>query len=160
MKRISFLCWVLLSGLLPEAAFACASRPQIFFHGGSSELTGLAREILEGVAADYYRQQADVVSILVVGHSDLTGSRHARLRVAGLRAAAARDFLLMQGVPNSLLIIRNAGSSELQIETSEGTREPMNRRVDIIMDRSPAALARDAARREAALANGDPVPLC
>jgi len=73
-------------------------------------LQRLARDLqrLQGLA----REQGQAARVVLVGHSDATGTPARNLRLSRLRAEWLREQLLGQGVDPALLTLRAAGSSE------------------------------------------------
>ena len=153
---------LLLPGLLCVAApaSACQSLPMVFFGFDSTtpHPEGLA------ALADFAQQQGsrtgEIEAIRVIGHSDRTGSRAARERVALARAATVRDALLAYGLPARLITIASAGDRAPLAETADNVREPQNRRVELQIVWTAAARVAAAARREAAIKAGEPIPIC
>jgi outer membrane protein OmpA-like peptidoglycan-associated protein len=85
--------------------------------------------------------------IMIVGHTDAQGSDSYNQGLSERRAAAARNYLIAQGVPSSR--IRTAGRGETEPIASNDTEEgrALNRRVEIAIYANEAA--REAARRQA-----------
>lgn len=52
-------------------------------------------------------------------------------RLSMKRANAVREGLLARGVNANLLMIDSRGEDELMVPTSDGVREPANRRVEV-----------------------------
>jgi outer membrane protein OmpA-like peptidoglycan-associated protein len=141
-------------------ASACTGFPRIYFAYGSADLDQSSREALRGFALQMLAEENNVSKIEVSGHSDASGPSSARRVIAARRAAAVRDFLIMAGIPANLVAVRNRGDTRPEIETPDGVREPNNRRASLAVLFTPAALEREARRRDEMIRNGQPVPMC
>jgi outer membrane protein OmpA-like peptidoglycan-associated protein len=114
-----------------EALAALPPAPQhftVYFQFESDELTDESRalvpEILEAVRN---RPHADVV---IVGHTDTTGSPADNVSLGLGRATRVRDLLAAAGLV-TFVEVTSHGEGELLVPTPDGTREPRNRRVEI-----------------------------
>lgn len=90
---------------------------------------GDARAIVATVAAGM--PQCGWTGLTVNGHADKTGSDDYNLRLSERRARGIAQLLEADGVPAAALTVKGYGESEPKIDTAEGVREPMNRRVEI-----------------------------
>ncbi len=108
---------------LPPALF------NLYFKFDSDDLTDEARalvpEILQVVTG---RPAPDVV---VVGHTDTTGSSKANFELGLKRAGTIRNLLIQAGLEASLIEVTSHGEADLLISTPDETFEPRNRRVEI-----------------------------
>lgn len=153
---------ILLSMFLVAAApaYACQSLPMVFFAFDSTAPQPEGVAALAGFAQQAGARPEELETIRVIGHSDRTGSRAARERVALARAATVRDTLIAYGLPARLITIVGAGDRAPLAETADNVREPQNRRVELQIVWTAAARAAAAARREAAIKAGEPIPIC
>jgi outer membrane protein OmpA-like peptidoglycan-associated protein len=73
----------------------------------------------------------NATKILVVGHTDTSGSAKYNLRLSERRAKAVADALVGQGVNQSVLSVDWKGKTDLAVQTGDGVKEPLNRRATI-----------------------------
>ncbi len=94
--------------------------------GQDSELDALAGELREliQVAGDL----GFSVRVMIVGHTDSTGTEMANLSLSAARAEVIRSMLRARGIAPYLLLVRSAGMLE-PMELSVGQRMELNRRV-------------------------------
>jgi len=101
----------------------------LYFRFESDELTdgsrALVPEILQAVAG---RRGAEVV---VVGHTDTTGTPTLNYELGLKRARTIRDLLVQAGLDPSLIEVTSHGEGDPLILTADDTLEPRNRRVEI-----------------------------
>jgi outer membrane protein OmpA-like peptidoglycan-associated protein len=101
----------------------------LYFKFDSDELTDESRalvpKILEAVTS---RPAPDVV---VVGHTDTTGSSRANFELGLKRAGTIRNLLVRAGLEASLMELASHGEADLLVPTADETPEPRNRRVEI-----------------------------
>jgi outer membrane protein OmpA-like peptidoglycan-associated protein len=101
----------------------------LFFRFESDELTDESRalfgQILEAVKG---RPFPDVV---VIGHTDTTGTRASNIELGVKRAGAIRGSLIAAGVDAALIEVTSNGEADLLVKTADEVLEPRNRRVEI-----------------------------
>ncbi len=109
----------------------------VFFDWDRSDLTGRAREIIAEAAQASTHVQT--TRIEVNGYTD-TSSIHGGARGArynqGLsirRATSVKAELIRDGVPGTAIDIHGYGETHPLVATGPNTREPQNRRVEIIL---------------------------
>ena len=119
----------------PVAAAAAAPAPArtflVFFDWNRADLTARARQII-GEAAQARTRQA-TTRIEVNGHTDTSGSARYNQGLSERRAAAVAAELVRLGVPRNEIVTRGFGQSQLLVATPDNTREPQNRRVEIVL---------------------------
>ena len=99
----------------------------IFFDSGKPEITRDAADVLdEAIRAGSSRSRWTIV-----GFADHSGPESANRRIALARAQAAMHYLVAHGVVPNAIVVRSEGESAPLIPTSDGVREPQNRRVEI-----------------------------
>jgi outer membrane protein OmpA-like peptidoglycan-associated protein len=115
-----------------EALSALPPAPQhfiLYFRFESDELTeassALVPEILKAVQG---RPFADVI---VVGHTDTTGTPAGNFELGLKRANTVRGFLVGAGLEASFIDVISHGESDLLVATADEVFEPRNRRVEI-----------------------------
>ena len=101
----------------------------LFFRFDSEELTpesrAMAPEILRAV------RERRVPDVLVVGHTDTTGSRAGNFALGLRRANTVRTLLRDSGLDVASIDVVSHGESELLVPTGDSIFEARNRRVEI-----------------------------
>ncbi|MBR0659241.1 OmpA family protein [Neoroseomonas oryzicola] len=116
---------------VPAAAPAPARTFMVFFDWNRADLTDRARQIIAEAAQARSRQQ--VTRIDVTGHTDTSGSAQYNQGLSVRRANAVAAELVRLGVPRNEITARGVGESQLLVATPDNTREPQNRRVEIVL---------------------------
>lgn len=115
------------------AAIAAQPRPPatftLHFELGADALSDDAKRIVDGVFAEIAKRP--VPDVLVIGHTDTTGSDTLNDALGQQRAEAVRDILVRLGVAPADIRAVSRGSRELAVPTGPGVDEPRNRRVVI-----------------------------
>ena len=101
----------------------------VYFPFDKFDLTTEAQQVVQQ-AADYAKT-GKATKILVVGHTDTSGSAKYNLRLSERRAKAVADALVEQGVNQSALSVDWKGKSDPAVQTGDGVKEPLNRRATI-----------------------------
>jgi OOP family OmpA-OmpF porin len=81
--------------------------------------------------ASQYANDGHATRVVVVGHTDTSGSVAYNLRLSERRAKAVADALVGLGVPQTVMNVDWKGKSDLAVQTPDGTKEPLNRRSTI-----------------------------
>jgi outer membrane protein OmpA-like peptidoglycan-associated protein len=119
----------------PVAAAAAAPAPArtflVFFDWNRADLTARARQIIAEAAQARTRQA--VTRIEVTGHTDTSGSAQYNMGLSVRRANAVAAELVRLGVPRGEITTRGVGETQLLVPTPDNTREPQNRRVEIVL---------------------------
>jgi outer membrane protein OmpA-like peptidoglycan-associated protein len=123
--------------LLDEALAACGAAPAqaanfiVYFGFDRTNLTDRARQTLDEVVQAVQSMGATALS--VVGHADTVGSVEYNQGLSEARARRVGEGLVERGIPGGAMTL--AGRSELQpaVQTGDGVREPLNRRVEITL---------------------------
>ncbi|MCQ8240369.1 OmpA family protein [Rhizosaccharibacter radicis] len=122
---------------VPAAPPAEARTYLVFFDWDRSDLTGRAREIVAQAAQASTHVQT--TRIEVNGYTDNSsihgGARGARYNqgLSVRRAQSVKAELIRDGVPASAIDIHGYGETHPLVATGPNTREPQNRRVEIIL---------------------------
>jgi OOP family OmpA-OmpF porin len=69
--------------------------------------------------------------LVVVGHTDLSGSQEFNDKLSIRRAQTVAAFLIKEGIPANQIEIAGRGKREPLVHTADGVANPMNRRVVI-----------------------------
>ena len=117
------------SGREASTRAASAKRLRIHFPFGGTGLQARDQRALANLAR---RLKAGGARVLVVGHSDSTGSRAVNLRVSEPRARAVAGFLISLGVPRDRLRVEGRGYDEPVATNTDTKGRRQNRRVEIV----------------------------
>jgi OOP family OmpA-OmpF porin len=104
-------------------------RYTVYFDIGEERLTPDAEKILAKAAARVPSLHPS--NIVVTGHTDRLGHDGGNLELSAKRAELARDFLVGHGVSDKLVHASGRGEREPAVPTVDGAYEPLNRRVEI-----------------------------
>ena len=99
------------------------------FQFDSEELTEASRRLLQDVQQAVKSYPAP--EIVVIGHTDTTGSRNSNVELGLRRATAVRSLLVQTGLSTLAIETRSHGEAELLVPTGDNVSEPRNRRVEI-----------------------------
>jgi len=105
----------------------------VFFDWDKSSVTASANDVLDAVAQEI-RSRKDVKGIVIIGHTDTSGSVAYNQKLSMKRANAVRDGLVARGVAKDMIRVEGRGKSDLLVQTPDGTREPANRRAQITLE--------------------------
>ena len=81
--------------------------------------------------AAQYAQTGNAAQVVVVGHTDTSGSAAYNVRLSERRAKAVADALVGLGVNQGVLSVDWKGETEPAVQTGDGVKEPLNRRTTI-----------------------------
>lgn len=103
----------------------------ILFGFDSSDLQSQARSNLQQLAANL--NQHDRTDVLIIGHTDATGSESYNQALSERRAQSAASYVESQGVAAERVSIRGMGETDpvATNETEEG--RTLNRRVEVVI---------------------------
>ena len=101
----------------------------LFFRFDSEELTAESRAL----APEILREVRDrrVPEVLIVGHTDTTGTRASNFVLGLRRANTVRSLLRETGIDSSYIDVVSHGETELLVPTGNDIFEARNRRVEI-----------------------------
>ena len=71
--------------------------------------------------------------LIATGHTDSVGTEQYNQGLSVRRANTVAAELVRLGVPRSEITARGVGESQLLVPTPDNTREPQNRRVEIVL---------------------------
>lgn len=130
------------ASLLAAAPASACAPVTIYFDWNSAEISAESRAALERLALSLAWKGPDLDYILLTSHTDSSGSLPANLAMARRRAQAVRDLLATQEVPPQLIRVRLAAEARPRVRTGGNIREPRNRRVELLVQLSADAQAR------------------
>jgi outer membrane protein OmpA-like peptidoglycan-associated protein len=113
----------------PPPPVAEAKEFIVYFPFDQYVLTTEAQAVVQQ-AADYSKT-GTATKIVVVGHTDTSGSVKYNIRLSERRAKAVADALVGAGVQQTVLSVDWKGKSEPAVQTGDGVKEPLNRRATI-----------------------------
>jgi OOP family OmpA-OmpF porin len=105
----------------------------VFFDWDKHDISAGANDVLDAVAQEVKNRQ-DVKGIVIVGHTDSSGSNQYNDRLSLRRANAVRDGLVARGVTEGMVRVEARGESDLLVKTEDNVREPANRRAQITLE--------------------------
>ena len=112
-------------GALPPAP----QRFTLYFRFESEELTAESRANITRVLESVKRHPAP--EVLVVGHTDTTGTAARNVELGLRRARTVREMLVASQLDAATIEVTSHGETDLLIKTGDEVFEPRNRRVDI-----------------------------
>ena len=71
--------------------------------------------------------------ISATGYADSSGSEDYNQKLSLKRADAVREYLIKNGMPAEQITVSGRGEADPAVPTAPNTREPANRRVEIIL---------------------------
>ena len=113
----------------PVAATPDARQFVVYFPFDQSILTTDAQAVVQ--AAANYAMQGNATRIVVVGHTDTSGSARYNVRLSERRARTVADALVGLGVNQQALAVDWKGEADPAVATGDGVKEPLNRRATI-----------------------------
>jgi outer membrane protein OmpA-like peptidoglycan-associated protein len=99
------------------------------FRFDSEELTEDGKQLLPDVLQAV--KSYPVPEVVVVGHTDTTGTPQSNAELGLRRANAVRALLVQAGLNPVAIDVRSHGEAELLVPTADGVFEPRNRRVEV-----------------------------
>jgi outer membrane protein OmpA-like peptidoglycan-associated protein len=103
----------------------------LFFRFDSEELTDESRRVVQDVLRSVRRRPFP--DVVVLGHTDTTGTRPRNLELGLKRASKVRALLIKTGLEPSSIDVVSHGERELLVQTADEVFEPRNRRVEILV---------------------------
>jgi outer membrane protein OmpA-like peptidoglycan-associated protein len=116
----------------PPASAVEPERFVVLFPFDRAEITAEARAII-GSAADYQRRVGG--HVIIVGHTDTSGSEAYNWSLSERRSRAVRAALGAAGVDAATVEMDWKGKHDLAVPTGDGVKELRNRRVTILVER-------------------------
>lgn len=119
--------------------------PGEMFNVGSAELTPESKRQFEAIAGIYKNKPQ---KILVMGHTDATGTDQSNLKLSEQRAKAVAQLLASQGIPEDSIYYQGAGEAQPLATNDTATGRADNRRVEIIEVDSVQSIAAYSLQRK------------
>jgi outer membrane protein OmpA-like peptidoglycan-associated protein len=101
----------------------------LFFRFDSEELTDESRALAPDIVKAV--RERPVPDVLIVGHTDTTGSKAGNFALGLRRANTVRNLLRQDGLPVASIDVVSHGETEPLVQTGDGIFEARNRRVEI-----------------------------
>ncbi|ANP46671.1 OmpA family protein [Candidatus Viadribacter manganicus] len=101
----------------------------VYFEWDRSNLNPTALETID--AAVNRARQCNVGGVVVVGHTDTSGSTTYNEGLSERRASVVRDALVARGIAAGSIQSQARGETDLARATRDGVREPLNRRTAV-----------------------------
>lgn len=108
----------------------------IFFPFDSASIMPTQSDALDAIVAA--AKAGKQVRLVVSGHADRAGPELYNVFLSRRRALTVKGALYRRGLNRNWITITAHGETRLRITTPDGTREPRNRRVEIILGEAPA----------------------
>ncbi|CAM3719181.1 OmpA family protein [Parendozoicomonas haliclonae] len=122
---------------LPPIGLETINSQPIWFSTNRVGLTDSDRRYLDQIA-EYLSYNKDIQTILLDGHTDVTGERLVNLQISRKRAEAVRDYLFKRGVPKEMIpYVRWHGERYPYVSLNGQSRQANNRRVEIQLLTTP-----------------------
>jgi len=111
-------------------AAACpTSEFVVYFEWDRSNLNQAALETLDAAVAR--ARECNIANVVVVGHTDTSGSTAYNQGLSERRASVVREALVARGIGAGSITTQARGETELARATRDGVREPLNRRTAV-----------------------------
>jgi outer membrane protein OmpA-like peptidoglycan-associated protein len=101
----------------------------VYFEWDRSNLNQAALETIDAAVAR--ARQCNVGGVVVVGHTDTSGSPTYNQGLSERRASVVRDALVARGIGAGSITSQARGETDLARATRDGVREPLNRRTAV-----------------------------
>ncbi|MBI1216041.1 MAG: OmpA family protein [Alphaproteobacteria bacterium] len=105
----------------------------VFFDWNKHNISAGANDVLDAVAQEV-KSRKDVKGLVVVGHTDSSGSAKYNQKLSLKRANAVKAGLVSRGVPADMIRVEARGETDLLVKTKDNVREPANRRAQITLE--------------------------
>lgn len=120
----------------PPVAVACPTTEfKVYFEWDRSNLNQAALDTID--TAVNQAKACNVSGVLVVGHTDTSGSPTYNIGLSQRRASVVSDALVARGIAGTAITSDGKGETELDKATRDGVREPLNRRTVVTISFQP-----------------------
>jgi outer membrane protein OmpA-like peptidoglycan-associated protein/opacity protein-like surface antigen len=101
----------------------------VFFGFNKSNISGEAMQVITDAATT--AKEKGSASIIIIGHTDSSGSDAYNEALSLRRATAVKGALVSLGIAEDKISPTGKGETELLVKTGDGVKEPQNRRATI-----------------------------
>ena len=101
----------------------------VYFEWDRSNLNQAALDTID--AAVQRARECSIANVVVVGHTDTSGSTAYNQGLSERRSAVVRDALAARGIGAGAIETQARGETNLARATNDGVREPLNRRTAV-----------------------------
>ncbi len=115
----------------PAKTLEASRRYFVYFDWDRWSLNDAARSIVRSAAEASTGPQT--LLIRTTGHADRSGPAPYNVILSKRRAEAVEAELVTLGVPGEAVLVQWKGEAEPKTQTADGLREPLNRRVEIVL---------------------------
>jgi OOP family OmpA-OmpF porin len=105
------------------------SESVVYFEWDRSTLNADALGVLDRAVAN--ARNCNLSGVVLVGHTDTSGSTAYNQGLSERRASVVRDALVARGIDNAAITTQARGEADLARPTGDGVRDPLNRRTAI-----------------------------
>ena len=127
---------VLMPAVATDGGVAEPSAFTIFFNFDSTNLVIAQSDTLDAIVAA--AKAGKQVRLVVSGHADRAGPEPYNVSLSRRRALTVKEALHLRGLNRDWITVTAHGETRPRIATPDGTREPRNRRVEIILGEAPS----------------------
>jgi outer membrane protein OmpA-like peptidoglycan-associated protein len=104
----------------------------VYFPFDRADLTPAAEGVVRAAAA--YQARNGHSHVIIVGHTDTSGTEGYNQPLSERRARVVRDALVALGVDAGAVQMDWRGEHDLAVETGQGVKEALNRRTTILIE--------------------------
>lgn len=119
--------------LLP-ASFSQLERVRIQYKAGAIEINDAGEQMLRKIVT-FLETDDSVKQIFIDGHTDNVGLTRDNVATSKRRAELVRDYLLSEGVPEDMLVVRYHAEKYPVVQNSSAANRAMNRRTTLRLSR-------------------------
>lgn len=131
MRRSSLLMLIASVVVLAPSAFADRKVINVYFGWEETALDATGKAVVAKAAPQ--ARACEYNGVRVVGHADTSHAIERSSELATARAQTVRKALAADGVADSAISATGHSENDLAVQTPDGVREPLNRRVEIII---------------------------
>lgn len=113
----------------PTESKAVLANATVYFEFDSFNLSTRSIQALKSITA--LMQDNPEIEITIAGHADERGTREYNLALGQRRAESVRDYLAVNGVSKSRVLVKSYGEERLIAEGSDESSHSKNRRAEI-----------------------------
>jgi outer membrane protein OmpA-like peptidoglycan-associated protein len=103
----------------------------LLFSAGSAELQSSAQTNLKNLASSLQRNPT--TNVIIIGHSDNTGTSQQNMDISLQRANAVKTYLITRGVDAARITAMGRGGTEPIADNETENGRAQNRRVEVVI---------------------------